>query len=319
MNTFCTIITKNYYPYTKALFKSLKSFDAQVTLQVLICDGQPGDKSPLESIAGLRIFYPGDLTAIPLVSSVYKKYAHTDLNFFRWSLKPILLTYLLERDYSKVIYVDSDIFFYNDYQFLFKELNNASILLTPHWRSRFPSSDEKAFYSLFTDGMFNAGFIGAGKGSKEALSWWAEACHFKMGSHHEIGIQDDQRYLDFLPVGFEAVKILRHRGLNISGFNQLECRRLLVDGKVLINGEYPVVFIHYNQEYIADLLKGDDKLLFSYFQTFKNCFEEEGILLQTVTPMLTYYLDAGKMLKLKWALRLRTRIKRGLAALLRKL
>jgi hypothetical protein len=208
-----------------------------------------------------------------------------------------------------VIYVDSDIYFYQDFNFLFDELDHASILLTPHWRNAYPLLDEKGFYSLFTDGIFNAGFIGADKGSEEALTWWAEACHFKMGSHRELGIQDDQRYLDIFPVRFDGVKIIKHKGCNVSGYNKIECKRQLVNGEVLINGVYPIIFIHYNKDFIAEILKGYDDLLLPYFKIFKETFEEEGIALGSVKQGLNYYLEPGKISKLKWKLKVRTRIK----------
>jgi hypothetical protein len=97
-------------------------------------------------------------------------------------------------------------YFFNDYDFLFEELDESVILLTPHWRNSNTFLGSESFMSLFTHGIFSAGFIGANKGGLSALQWWANACHFMMAPKPEIGIYDDQKYLDVLPVLFKNVK-----------------------------------------------------------------------------------------------------------------
>ncbi len=78
------------------------------------------------------------------------------------------------------------------------------------------------------------------------MRWWANACHFMMGSHVNYGIHDDQKYLDVFPILFETTKIIRHRGCNIGAWNIEESKREIVNGTVLINREFPVIFIHFD-------------------------------------------------------------------------
>jgi hypothetical protein len=318
MKTFCTIITKNYLPYAIALYKSIERFDKQIQLQVLVVDGDV----PAEIISG----YNG-ITIIPvhtimeynLVKSLHKKYVHTSTNSFRWALKPVLISYLLEQGFKKVLYTDCDIFFYEDYRFLFDDLDISCILLTPHWRTSDPLVDELAFLSLFTDGIYNAGFIGANREGLPALSWWALACHYRMETNEDMALKDDQSYLDVVPVKFENVKIIRHMGCNISAWNQFECKRVLVGDKVLINGIYTIVFMHYNKRQFIEILKGHDKLLLPYLQQFKKTFEENGDELSSFHKDFNHYYTAGPLLKLKWKLMIRTRIKRFLFLMAQKI
>lgn len=78
-------------------------------------------------------------------------------------MKPVFISYLLENGFEKVIFTDCDIFFFNDYAFLYQELDDAAVLLTPSFMTRYPDVLENEFISLFKYGIYNAGFIGASK------------------------------------------------------------------------------------------------------------------------------------------------------------
>ena len=313
-NTFCTIITADYFPKALALYKSIKRYNQALALHVLIAD----DKTVSGTIA-----IPGDLIVVPLaqlqnyslVSGLTNKYGNRHIDLFRWSLKPVFMHYLLENGFDKVLYMDCDLFFVNDYNFLFADLEDSSILLTPHWKNTDPIVDKDSFYSVFTDGIFNAGFIGASSRAKKALLWWSEACHFSMGYHPEHGIRDDQKYLDVFPVKFEAVKIVRHRGCNVAAWNYEECRREMVNGQLLINGEYPLIFIHFDSMMIQGILRGHDKLLQPYFEAYQKTFNECGIPLSEYIKIIDSHVNPGVFKKVKWKLRIRTRVKRMLRGL----
>jgi lipopolysaccharide biosynthesis glycosyltransferase len=119
MKTFCTIITADYYPKALALFKSIRKFNSEISLQVLVADNQPMP-SQFQIPAGIDIIDVRELNEFPMVHELYRKYAHVHMNFFRWSLKPVFITYLLEKGFQKTIYLDCDMYFFNDYEFLFE-------------------------------------------------------------------------------------------------------------------------------------------------------------------------------------------------------
>ncbi|HEY6506204.1 MAG TPA: hypothetical protein VIZ28_19645 [Chitinophagaceae bacterium] len=318
MNTFCTIITADYYPKALALYRSLAAYDTNVRLQVLVADNKSiSNRSSLPE--AIRLIQAADLAGYSLVNELYSKYAHHDMDSFRWSLKSIFISYLLEKDFEKVLYLDCDMFFANDHRFLFAELDDASVLLTPNWINSDPLVDKESFFSLFTSGFFSAGFIGANKKALPALQWWAEACHFMMGEHIQHGIRADQKYLDVFPVKFESTKIIRHRGCNIGAWNYDECKREWVNGQVLINGEYPVVFIHFDNMLVQGILRGHDKLLLPYLEKYRKIFEEGGYSLNDFINTIDTHAEAGMIKQLKWTLKLKTRIKRVLYRLSQKL
>jgi len=317
-NAFSTIITAGYFPRALALYKSIKKFDPSIVLHVLVTDNKPIDGN-LSIPAGIRIIPVSDLSGYSLVDDLFRKYAHINMDQFRWSLKSIFISYLLEKGGDKILYVDCDMFFVNDYHFLFKELDDSSVLLTPHWRNSDPLIDKDSFWALFRNGIFTGGFIGASQNGLPAMKWWANACHFMMGAFPEFGIYDDQRYLDILPVYFENTKIIRHRGCTVGAWHYEQCKRELVNGEVLINGKYPVIFIHFENILVSQILKGHDQLLLAYLDEYKKTFEENGHSLADFIEKIDTYAMPGTIKKIKWILRPKTRLKTILYKLAAKL
>ena len=310
MNTFSTIITADYFPKAVVLYKSLKSFDKNVLLNILIADTK--EINPQINSEGIKLSSIKQLVNHSLVKELYEKYAHINLDYFRWSLKSVFTNYLLQSGYDKIIYVDCDMFFVNNYNFLFDHLDNDDILLIPNWNNTNPLDNQSAFLSNFTSGMFSAGFFGVNKNALAAMDWWANACHFMMGEHIEEGVNDDQRYLDMFPVLFEKTKIIRHRGCNIGAWNYEESKRVLVNGELLINGKYPVIFIHFDEMLVSTILKGHDKLLLPYLEQYRNTFESLGYQLDKFLPAYTIYRNPDALMKIKWKLKIKTRFKRWL-------
>ncbi|MCB0715756.1 MAG: hypothetical protein R2796_04070 [Chitinophagaceae bacterium] len=272
MQTFCTIVTPDYLPLAKTLYRSLQAIDTNVQLHILVLGDEIHEKN--------EYFKTYNLTSLrnySLYNELEKKYAHTQTDKFRWSLKPVFISYLLDNQFDKVIYVDPDIFFFNDFQFLFDELNQTSVLLSPHWRDKNPFANEENFLANYKDGLYNGGFIGATKNGLPALKWWAGLCHYKMDRQISLGIYDDQRYLDSMPLYFSGVKILKHKGCNIANWNSIECKREKVNNEILINGQYPIIFIHFTKETILSIEKGHDKLLQPFLVTYKNKLQKENI------------------------------------------
>jgi hypothetical protein len=159
----------------------------------------------------------------------------------RWSLKTPMILKFLEQ-YEKVIYVDSDIYFTSHWDFLFDEIDG--VLLTKHHRSLEPGGHE--YQCNFTDGFFNAGFIGASKLGINAINWLKRAVEWKCEKNPSEGLWDDQKYLDIMSLEFnDIVKTCRHKGCNVANWNskviKTEC-----DGKkwFVKSDKSEVVFLH---------------------------------------------------------------------------
>jgi hypothetical protein len=195
-----------------------------------------------------------DLSAIQkdiTTHQICSKYTKDQL---RWALKPCLIEHLLEY-YDNVIYVDNDCYFVNDYSFLLDELNDETgILLTPHWRSMTPNPLNNEFDYNLLHGVYNAGFIGCNQLGLDAMKWWKEVCNWHCDSQVTLGRYVDQKYLDLMSVYFSDIcKTIRHKGCNVACWNRRECKRVVTeDGTMLINDEFPIIFVHLSGHFYLD-------------------------------------------------------------------
>lgn len=314
MNTVCTIITADYLPLAKALFISLQKQLPGIPLHVLVVDNN------VNSTEKDLVIHPvNEISDSPYFKEIEKKYAHSNPDSFRWALKPVFIGYLLEQGFDKVLFADSDVFFVGKFDFLFDELDKNSVILTPHWANIDPTKNEDSLLSVLKGGVFNAGFIGVNKEGKAAMAWWAGLCHYKTEDKKELGLFVDQKYLDIMPVHFDPVGIIRHRGCNLASWNTDSSKREIVNGKLLINKVYEPVFIHFAKDTIVNILNRNDALLRPYLDEYMNILQKENFDLLENLENYDPIKYESTAYKLKHQLRLRTRLKRFFFKLAEKL
>lgn len=317
MNAFCTIVDEHYIPFAKAVYASIEQYDIKKQFFVLICSFD--NKPEQEDDTKIRWINLADIMESALAKKIIRKYLHQNKkNELRWALKPVLIAWLLSKGLGKIIYTDCDIFFVNNPDFLFGELNKHSVILTPHWENIDLGKDGR-LANILSTGYFNAGFIGVSQNGLHVMNWWAEACSYKMEKSSKAGLYDDQRYLDILPFEFEKVNILQHRGCNLACWNMHVNKREIIDGKLKIAKEYEPVFIHFTNETIQNIINGNDKLLFPYLQKYIT------ILRNFLSPGDTFLTGTGVynrisfIVSLKHKLLIRTRIKKMMYKIAEKL
>lgn len=269
MHAMCTVITSDYLSQAYALAKSAHThgntdfyalisdyeFNPQKFKQV--CQ-ELNDRLKLLTIEDLKVALP--------------QYDSEDS--VRWALKAPLMLHLLERlDYDKVIFVDSDVCFFENYNFLYEELESNGMLLTPHWRPVDPDTNPIQFPCNFLHGLYNAGFIGVSKAGLAPLKWWQTACYYKCEKTVTQGFYVDQRYLDVLPVRFDSVKVLRHKGCNVAEWNRDHALRVRADGKTYVEN-WPVVFVHFSDITLAETAEGMDPCLLPLMVEYRAYFDE---------------------------------------------
>lgn len=247
-----------------ALADSLAHY-GECKLHVLLVDGIGTATHP-----SCQFWYLSDLKGDLQAIEVIAKYSG-DTDKLRWCLKPVFMQYLLQLEsltVNPLIYLDNDLYFFGDYDFLFELLKDHNFILTPHYYRNRPDEKQNWFEANFRVGLYNAGFLGANRNSVNGLRWWAECCRYRCEKSAVRGLFDDQKYLDLLPVVEDKVHVLKHKGCNLAGWNMDVCKREMVAGEVVIDKTYPIVFIHFNSMTIREILKGEDKLLLPYFKRY---------------------------------------------------
>jgi hypothetical protein len=266
---FCTIITHSHLGWALALIGSLRSFDPDLPFAILITDRDHIAPEELRGIGGVEVVHCKDLRPVGSGARIMERYAHQS-DELRWSLKGVLMEHLLQR-YEKVIYGDCDLHFFSDPAWLWHELTTSSMLLTPHWRSSDATVDRENFDMLFVDGLYNAGFVGASRSAIPALRRWSANCSVICVKDSTRGQFVDQTHLNVLPIYFDGVQVLKHRGCNVANWNMVECARTATpDGSVLINGMFPVVFIHFTRSMIDGIVSGKDHMLAPHLATLRD-------------------------------------------------
>lgn len=237
-------------------------------LHVLVTDGQETLTHEHCTFYGLKML-AGDTTG----KQIEKKYS-SNPDKLRWSMKPVFMLHLLRTVTDKVVYIDNDQYFYSDYTFLFQLLGHQSILLTPHYYKHSPASEQNWLEANFKVGLYNAGFVGASAQGQESLQWWAACCLYRCEKNMLRGLFDDQKYLDLIPVIDNKALVLRHQGCNVAGWNTDYCTRSIIDGRVMINKEYPIVFVHFNAFTIQEIASGQDPLLLPLYEEYVACLKK---------------------------------------------
>jgi hypothetical protein len=268
---FCTITTQNHIPYVLTLNQSIRKFSAS-HLFVLVLDSDEDDNSL--SVDGISFLYLSELNGL---DGVNRYLLNGNIDEFRWSLKPFWMKFLFNNyQIEELIYVDNDIMFFNDYSFLFDEMKRHQVLLTPHWRNPYPSLDVKNFDLLYNHGIYNAGFIGVNKSASGFLDWFCEVVEYKM--IRKDGFYDDQKFLDVVPIYFENVKILEHKGCNVSEWNESLITRQLKNRELYLN-DYPLIFIHFVSYYKYILFnQNKDPFIKPFYDIWYNKLLENGLI-----------------------------------------
>lgn len=269
-NAFCTIISHDYLHYAFALRDSLVNFNNEITLFVFVsCKRTELASINLNDHSNIVLIFTDELCEASYGRDIYLKYFHENLNFFRWSMKAVLMKHILQiLGYHKVLYVDGDILFFNSYNFLLDFLDKYSIILSPHNRSLDFKNDESNFNKNFTEGIYNGGFVGVSINAMEALDWWVSACLHACTKNVKYGFYGDQKYLDVFPARFKDVLSLQHMGCNVAEWNKTDCKRTLTDDEVTINGVFKIIFVHFSEHTIIDILNEKDILLMPYLESY---------------------------------------------------
>lgn len=266
---FCTIITRSHLGWALALCDSLRQWEAALPFVILVSDVEDAATLDAGGRRGVEFLLLEDMKRTALGSAICTKYAEQS-DELRWSLKPVLMLHLLQRA-RKVMYGDCDLHFYSAPDRLWKELDTATLLLSPHWRSATATVDRANFDLLYVGGLYNGGFVAASRGGEPALEAWGANCLEVCIKDFTQGQYVDQTHLNLLPVYFDGVRVLKHRGCNVANWNMVECARTTMpDGAVLINGVHPIVFIHFTRSMIDGIVSGVDGALMPHLRIFRD-------------------------------------------------
>jgi hypothetical protein len=239
---FCTISSANYFPFAKTMLRSLRDMHPKSDLFYLLVD-QHNDE-----IYTHTNFRTIDLNELHIPDQIQMAFAY-DIVEMNTAVKPFLFNYLLQKGYSKVIYIDPDIYIYNKLDLAIKSLDKHSIVLTPHSLS--PAQPASSFngkvqweQNMTVTGIFNLGFIGISNSPNtlKFLEWWQNRCKYLCYIEQIVGLFVDQKWAELAIAFWDDVFILHDPGYNVSIWNLHE---RTVQNKI-VNKTHDLIFYHFS-------------------------------------------------------------------------
>lgn len=245
---FYTTASVNYLGRARVLAKSIKKYNPGAIFHLVLIGHFPLNFDPSFEPFD-HIWYASDI--------IDKEYHHL---FFIYDalelcggLKPLAALHILNNipSIKTLTHLDSDIAVYSCLDFLKIELQESSILLTPHLLA--PNIDNREIVenelTIMRTGIFNTGFFAIKNDSegRAFLSWWWSRLKDFGQVDLSRGLFADQKWVDFAPSFFQKINIIRDPGCNVATWNLSERKiQQQQDGTLLINNKSTLKFFHFS-------------------------------------------------------------------------
>jgi Rhamnan synthesis protein F len=232
-----TSFTYGYLSRARVLAKSVRGRHPDWRLCAIVVDAAP----PGFDDATWRNDFDYVVDASTLFPGVWSRWIFKhDVVEACTAVKGHALLHLMSQGGEKIIYLDPDIAVFHSLQPIIEQLDQASIILTPHQVEPNLTENEivdNELTSLQT-GIYNLGFLAVRNDSegRKMGKWWAGRLFHACYDDQKNGLFTDQKYCDLVPGLFSNVKIERDPGYNVASWNI--SRRLLEiapTGDVLVN------------------------------------------------------------------------------------
>jgi hypothetical protein len=246
MNIAFTICSNNYLAQAKTVADSFIKYNEDFIFFIGLIDKK-------DASIDYSFFSPHRIIEIEELSikgfeELYLKYNIIELNT---ASKPFFFNYFFEKcSAQKIIYLDPDIMVYNSFNQVCRDLDNVSIIITPHSLTPIELDGYQPDENLFLNhGIYNLGFIALSNTSEtfRFLQWWSERLREKGYIKLEEGMFTDQLYINLVPLFFKNVKIEDDKGYNMAFWNLHERLLSKVGNKYLVNAKYNLLFFHFSR------------------------------------------------------------------------
>lgn len=249
-NAIFTIVSNNYYARALTLIKSIKT--QCVDADIFLCLADEKLDTIDYHIDGFTLLCVTELECDNLVEMKFKY----DITEFNTAIKPFAFKMLLEK-YERVLYLDPDIYVFDSLRRLFSELDENSIILTPHLccADICRGKEHLIESEISSAGIFNLGFCGVKRSAitDRIIPWWCNKLQDCCFVDYRFGQFYDQKWMNFIPVlAGKELKILKEPGYNFAPWNF--CERKLISQN--------------NQYYVEDREGNISELFFMHFSGF---------------------------------------------------
>lgn len=239
-----TICSNNYLAQAITLGQSLLAFNKDYCFKIGLVDRK--NKSIDYSSIPYEIIEVEDI-GIDDWDDMILRYNIQELNT---AVKPFFFKYFINvsKIYEKIIYLDPDILIYDSFSDLENLLDHHDIVILPHITVPIEDDKRPSENDFLNTGIYNLGFIAIriSQISSSMLAWWGRRLKTKGYNDVKSGMFTDQLWINFVPLFFEKVLILKKPGYNVAYWNLHERIISFLNNKYLVNGKHPLVFFHFS-------------------------------------------------------------------------
>jgi len=216
---FFTSAAVNYLPKVRALCRSIRKFHPEAMIHLVLADERPQwltpEGEPFDSIMEIAEL------GIPKLRGWIFMHGIVELST---AIKPFALKRLLARpDCKAAVYFDPDMVLFSRVDDILATLETSNVALTPH-----QTKPEKTLENVIDNeitslmmGVFNLGFIGVANTAegRRFAEWWAERTYHFCRAEVANGLFTDQKWINFAPIFFDGVAILKSSRHNVATWN----------------------------------------------------------------------------------------------------
>lgn len=162
---------------------------------------------------------------------------------YYWTCNPfITLKVLDEQKTDFIASADCDLMFFDSPEAIFEEMDGADALIQPN---NFSFQFEK---DCLTVGYYCTSLqcFRKNNNGRNILNWWHKRCMEWCSSKFEDGKFGEQKYLDDWRLRFRNVSEVTNIGANVAPWNIQKFDLSKLDGRVLINGKWPIIYFHFH-------------------------------------------------------------------------
>lgn len=239
---YVTIASSWYVVHAVAQHEALRRLEQQPFMQHVLCM----DAACREVLEALH-YDSMTLTSIDAFETDAMQACRQERSVaeYCWTVKAPFLRAVLQHapGVPWLVYLDADLYPFQDLGPVWQQLERAHIVLTPHHFS--PGLEGLDGHA----GRFNAGMVCARNtaSTDAALAWWTERNLEWCFNRHENGKLGDQRYLVDFPRLFHGVEECADRGVNVAPWNLRNFSPVEREGAVWLDETTVLRLYHYHQ------------------------------------------------------------------------
>lgn len=242
---FCTLFDSNYLFKGLALYSSLvANCSSDFTLWILCMDDLTFEILSKINLSKVKLVDIHEFESLELLEIKKER----NVAEYSWTCASNFIWFILQKNnyLDKIIYLDADLYFFDDPKILIEELDDQDVMITEHRYS-------KKYDQAAVSGIYCVQFMVFRNNDNGLmiLDWWRRACLNWCFDYLDNGRFGDQKYLDDWPFRFYGVYKLQHLGGGVAPWNVSQYNFFISNCKVFgslknDSKSWPLIFYHFH-------------------------------------------------------------------------